>query len=215
MSKPKIGVYICQCGSNIAATVNTEAVAATHKDKLVDFAAEWMVENRGRSALFQCDPERDQAGNEGYRLPVDCPVSLIDGNDPKENRPGCSREEGKGERNARDSESKGCSKDHDRQVSLTMPYPVFFGMRQQDNILVPGKVPKGVPGSKGDDDITCCKGLAGDAGPGFRLPVLVDDRFDRERLAEHDLPWCLSDDRRLRPYNQFGKPVLFATQDLL
>mgnify|MGYP001034646500 FL=1 len=27
MSKPKIGVYICQCGSNIAATVNTEAVA--------------------------------------------------------------------------------------------------------------------------------------------------------------------------------------------
>lgn len=27
MSKPRIGVYICQCGSNIAATVNTEAVA--------------------------------------------------------------------------------------------------------------------------------------------------------------------------------------------
>jgi heterodisulfide reductase subunit A len=27
MSKPRIGVYICQCGSNIAATVDTEAVA--------------------------------------------------------------------------------------------------------------------------------------------------------------------------------------------
>ncbi len=26
-SKPRIGVYICQCGSNIAATVDTEAVA--------------------------------------------------------------------------------------------------------------------------------------------------------------------------------------------
>ena len=26
MSKPRIGVYICQCGSNIAATVDTEAV---------------------------------------------------------------------------------------------------------------------------------------------------------------------------------------------
>jgi len=28
MSKPRIGVYICQCGSNIAATVDTEAVAS-------------------------------------------------------------------------------------------------------------------------------------------------------------------------------------------
>jgi heterodisulfide reductase subunit A len=27
MSKPRIGVYVCQCGSNIAATVDTEAVA--------------------------------------------------------------------------------------------------------------------------------------------------------------------------------------------
>ena len=27
MSNPRIGVYICQCGSNIAATVDTEAVA--------------------------------------------------------------------------------------------------------------------------------------------------------------------------------------------
>jgi heterodisulfide reductase subunit A2 len=27
VSKPRIGVYICQCGSNIAATVDTEAVA--------------------------------------------------------------------------------------------------------------------------------------------------------------------------------------------
>jgi heterodisulfide reductase subunit A len=27
MNKPRIGVYICQCGSNIAATVDTEAVA--------------------------------------------------------------------------------------------------------------------------------------------------------------------------------------------
>jgi heterodisulfide reductase subunit A len=27
MSKPRIGVYICQCGSNIAATVDTESVA--------------------------------------------------------------------------------------------------------------------------------------------------------------------------------------------
>jgi heterodisulfide reductase subunit A len=28
MSKPRIGVYVCQCGSNIAATVDTDAVAA-------------------------------------------------------------------------------------------------------------------------------------------------------------------------------------------
>ena len=27
MSKPRIGVYVCQCGSNIAATVDTETVA--------------------------------------------------------------------------------------------------------------------------------------------------------------------------------------------
>jgi heterodisulfide reductase subunit A len=27
MGKPRIGVYVCQCGSNIAATVDTEAVA--------------------------------------------------------------------------------------------------------------------------------------------------------------------------------------------
>jgi heterodisulfide reductase subunit A len=27
MNKPRIGVYVCQCGSNIAATVDTEAVA--------------------------------------------------------------------------------------------------------------------------------------------------------------------------------------------
>jgi heterodisulfide reductase subunit A2 len=27
MEKPRIGVYVCQCGSNIAATVDTEAVA--------------------------------------------------------------------------------------------------------------------------------------------------------------------------------------------
>jgi heterodisulfide reductase subunit A len=27
MSEPRIGVYVCQCGSNIAATVDTEAVA--------------------------------------------------------------------------------------------------------------------------------------------------------------------------------------------
>ncbi len=27
MSRPRVGVYICQCGSNIAATVDTEAVA--------------------------------------------------------------------------------------------------------------------------------------------------------------------------------------------
>jgi heterodisulfide reductase subunit A len=27
MNKPRIGVYVCQCGSNIAATVETEAVA--------------------------------------------------------------------------------------------------------------------------------------------------------------------------------------------
>ena len=27
MAKPRIGVYVCQCGSNIAATVDTEAVA--------------------------------------------------------------------------------------------------------------------------------------------------------------------------------------------
>ena len=27
MDKPRIGVYVCQCGSNIAATVDTEAVA--------------------------------------------------------------------------------------------------------------------------------------------------------------------------------------------
>ena len=27
MQKPRIGVYVCQCGSNIAATVDTEAVA--------------------------------------------------------------------------------------------------------------------------------------------------------------------------------------------
>ena len=27
MSKPRIGVYVCQCGSNIAATVDTQAVA--------------------------------------------------------------------------------------------------------------------------------------------------------------------------------------------
>jgi len=27
MKKPRIGVYVCQCGSNIAATVDTEAVA--------------------------------------------------------------------------------------------------------------------------------------------------------------------------------------------
>jgi heterodisulfide reductase subunit A len=27
MTKPRIGVYVCQCGSNIAATVDTEAVA--------------------------------------------------------------------------------------------------------------------------------------------------------------------------------------------
>jgi heterodisulfide reductase subunit A2 len=27
MSKPRIGVYVCQCGSNIAGTVDTEAVA--------------------------------------------------------------------------------------------------------------------------------------------------------------------------------------------
>ncbi|MGC9335448.1 MAG: disulfide reductase, partial [Anaerolineae bacterium] len=27
MSKPRIGVYVCQCGSNIAATVDAEAVA--------------------------------------------------------------------------------------------------------------------------------------------------------------------------------------------
>jgi len=28
MTKPRVGVYVCQCGSNIAATVDTEAVAA-------------------------------------------------------------------------------------------------------------------------------------------------------------------------------------------
>ena len=27
MNKPRVGVYVCQCGSNIAATVDTEAVA--------------------------------------------------------------------------------------------------------------------------------------------------------------------------------------------
>ena len=32
MSKPRIGVYVCQCGSNIAATVDTEAVAEFAKD---------------------------------------------------------------------------------------------------------------------------------------------------------------------------------------
>ncbi len=32
MSKPRIGVYICQCGSNIAATVDTEAVAEFAKE---------------------------------------------------------------------------------------------------------------------------------------------------------------------------------------
>jgi heterodisulfide reductase subunit A2 len=32
MSKPRIGVYVCQCGSNIAATVDTEAVAEFAKE---------------------------------------------------------------------------------------------------------------------------------------------------------------------------------------
>ena len=27
MNRPRVGVYICQCGSNIAATVDTQAVA--------------------------------------------------------------------------------------------------------------------------------------------------------------------------------------------
>jgi heterodisulfide reductase subunit A len=30
--KPRIGVYVCQCGSNIAATVDTEAVAEFAKN---------------------------------------------------------------------------------------------------------------------------------------------------------------------------------------
>lgn len=32
MDKPRIGVYVCQCGSNIAATVDTEAVAEFAKE---------------------------------------------------------------------------------------------------------------------------------------------------------------------------------------